>query len=149
MAYQVTSEAPRSSVVYGGPGFLRAFGEAKAPVCPPLKFVCTPDCPFPSSSCKKRKDLCDRVLGAINLAKRAAALLETKPRSSVTVTEVPPGLRYAPRSPPASQARQRLVSLAGRPQAEMHGKVRRCLQARNSAVGVSGTSGSYPCGEVR
>jgi len=48
-----------------------------------------------------------------------------------------------------SRARQRLVSLAGRHQAEMYGKVRRCLQARKSAVGVSGTSGSYPCGEVR
>jgi hypothetical protein len=47
------------------------------------------------------------------------------------------------------QARQRLINVAGRHQAEMHGKVRRCLQARKSAVGVSGTSGSYPCGEMR
>ena len=99
MAYQVISEAPRGSVVYGGPGLLGAFGEVKAPVCPPLKFVCNPDCPFPSSSCKKRKDLCDRVLGAINLAKRAAALLETKPRSSVTVTVFGQVFGQAPSDP--------------------------------------------------
>jgi hypothetical protein len=99
MAYQGTSEAPCGNVVYGGPGFLGAFGEVKTPVCPPLKFVCNPDCPFPSSSCKKRKDLCDRVLGAINLANRAAALLETKPRSSVTVTVFRQVFGQAPSDP--------------------------------------------------
>ena len=99
MAYQMISEAPRGSVLYDGPGFLGAFGEGKTPVCPPLKFVCNPDCPFPTSSCKKRKDLCDRVLGAINLAKRAAALLETKPQSSVVVTVFRQVFGQAPSDP--------------------------------------------------
>jgi hypothetical protein len=84
MAYQMISEAPGDAVVYDGPGVFGPFGEVKTPVCPPLKFVCNPDCPHPSSLCKQRKALCDRVLGAINLAKKAAALLETKPSPVVT-----------------------------------------------------------------
>jgi hypothetical protein len=86
MAYQMISEAPRGGVVYDRPGVLGGVNEGKTPICPPLKFVCNPDCPSPSSSCNKRKALCDRVLGAINLAKKAAALLETKQQSSVVVT---------------------------------------------------------------
>jgi hypothetical protein len=86
MAYQMISGAPPNAVVYNAPGMLGAFGEKKTPACPPLKFICSPDCPSPSSSCDKKKALCNRVLGAINLAKRAAALLEAKPRTSVVVT---------------------------------------------------------------
>ena len=84
MAYHMISQSPREGLVYPGSGVLgRPFGEVKTPVCPPLKFVCNPDCPHPSSLCKQRKALCDRVLGAINLAQKAAALLETKPNPVV------------------------------------------------------------------
>jgi hypothetical protein len=86
MAYQMISEAPRGAVVYDRWNVVGPFGEVKTPTCPPLKFVCSPDCPLPSSSCDKKKALCNRVLGAINLANKAASLLETKPQSSVVVT---------------------------------------------------------------
>jgi hypothetical protein len=86
MAYQMISEPVHDAVVYHQPSGLGAFGEKKTPACPPLKFVCSPDCPSLSSSCDKKKALCNSVLGAINLAKRAAVLLEAKPWSSVVVT---------------------------------------------------------------
>jgi len=86
MAYHISSEAPLGRAVYDGPGLFGPLGEGKTPVCPPLKFICHPECPFSATPCKKRLHLCDRVLGAINLAKRAAALLEAKPPAPVTVT---------------------------------------------------------------
>lgn len=86
MAYQMISEVPFRSGGYDGPNILGGFGERKAPACPPFKFTCNPDCPFPDSHCKTRKqELCERILGAINLAKRAATLLEAKPPSPITV----------------------------------------------------------------
>src|SRR5919109_582011 len=86
MPYQMIGEPARDAVVYHQPSVLGALGEKKTPACPPLKFICSPDCASPSSSCDKKKALCNRVLGAINLAKRAAALLETKAPSSAVVT---------------------------------------------------------------
>ena len=70
-----------------GPGVLGALSEGKtAAACPPFKITCDVDCPFPAFLCATRKqDLCDRILGAINLAKRAAARLETKPLSPGTL----------------------------------------------------------------
>ncbi len=86
MAYQMIGDAPHGGLVYDGPGVIGGVSEARTQACPPLKFVCSPDCPSPSSSCKQRKALCDRVLGAINLAKKAAALLQTRHLSPVVVT---------------------------------------------------------------
>jgi hypothetical protein len=87
MAYQLISEPPRAAVTYHGSRSLGAFGEKKTtPACPPLKYVCSPDCPSSSSSCDKKKALCNRMLGAINLAKKAAALLEAKPQTSAVAT---------------------------------------------------------------
>ena len=85
MAYEVISSAPIGNAGYAGPCLLGAFGEGKVSVCPPLQFVCDPVCPFPGFLCGKRSDLCGTVLGAINLAKRAATRLETKPQSQVTL----------------------------------------------------------------
>lgn len=82
MPYHMISEVPFRS--FDGLGILGGFGERKAPACPPFKFSCTPDCPFPDSHCKtRRQELCDRMLGAVNLAKTAAARL-VKPRSADT-----------------------------------------------------------------
>src|SRR4051794_39267993 len=82
MAYQVFSEAPLRSGINDGRAIFEGFGEQ--PGCPPFKFVCT--CPLPDPHCAKRKqELCDRILGAINLAKRAATILETKPLGPLTV----------------------------------------------------------------
>ena len=84
MAYQVSREVPFRSGGYDGPHILGAFGEGKTP-CPPFKFICS--CPKPDFHCStRRKDLCDRILGAIDLAKKAAARLEAKPRSTATMT---------------------------------------------------------------
>jgi hypothetical protein len=84
MAYQVFSEAPLRSGSNEGRAIFEGFGEQKGPTCPPIKFVCT--CPLPDPLCIKRKQvLCDRILGAINLANRAATLLETKPLGPLTV----------------------------------------------------------------
>ena len=85
MAYEVISKAPTGIDGYGVPSLLGAFGDAKAPACPPFKFVCPPVCPFPGFLCGTRNDLCGRLLGAINLANRAAARLETKPQSQATL----------------------------------------------------------------
>ena len=46
MAYQVTSEVPRGSLVYGGPGFLGGFGEVKAGLSA-LKIRLQPRLSFP------------------------------------------------------------------------------------------------------
>lgn len=99
MAYQMISEPPRDAVVSHAPGMLGAFGEKKTPACPPLRFVCSPDCPSPSSSCNKKQVLCNTVLHAIDLAKRAAALLEAKPRSPATVTLFQQVFGQAPSDP--------------------------------------------------
>ena len=65
----------RAPLGYGGPGFLGALG--KTPACPPFRLVCDLDCPLPAPLCMARKkELCDRILGAINLANRAAWRLE-------------------------------------------------------------------------
>lgn len=148
MAYQMIREAPRGGVVYDGPGVLGAYGEAKTPACPPLKFVCSPDCPFPSSSCKKRKDLCDRVLGAIKLAKKAAVLLETKPLSPVVVTvfgqvfgQAPSDLWEVPGRPGRTIAAGNLV--AGRFRAvanelETSDTIYRCVDANRCQTIKSG-----------
>ena len=75
MIHRAFNGAPIVNGHYGGPGFLGAFG--KTPACPPLRLVCDPDCPLPAFLCMARKkDLCDRILGAINLANRAAWRLE-------------------------------------------------------------------------
>lgn len=82
MAYQVFNEAPLRSGSNDGRAIFEGFGEQ--PPCPPFKFFCT--CPLPDVHCRKRKQqLCDRILGAINLAKRAATILETKPIGPLTV----------------------------------------------------------------
>ena len=99
MAYQVISEPPRDAVVYHQPSVFGAFGEKTTPACPPLKFVCSPDCPSPSSSCNKKKALCNTVLRAINLAKRAVARLEAKPRSPATVALFQQVFGQAPSDP--------------------------------------------------
>ena len=81
MTYHMISEVPFRSGGYDGPGILGGFGEGKAPACPPFRFICT--CPSPDVHCKARRQyLCDRILGAINLAKKAASLLEVKPSLS-------------------------------------------------------------------
>ena len=83
MAYhQVFSEVPLRSGINDGRAIFEGFGEQ--PACPPFKFVCT--CPLPDLHCNRRKQqLCDRILGAINLANRAATILETKPLGPLTV----------------------------------------------------------------
>ena len=84
MAYQVFNDTPFGSGINEGRAILGGFGEKKGPTCPPIKFACT--CPLPDLHCNKRKQLlCDRILGAINLAKRAATILETKPLGPLTV----------------------------------------------------------------
>lgn len=86
MAYEIVSGIP---AVIGGnnvAGFLEARDLRKAPpACPPLKFPFDSNCPFSLLEYgDPRKDLCDRISGAINLAKRAAARL--KPPKPDTVT---------------------------------------------------------------
>ena len=75
MIHRAFNGAPVVNGAYGGPGFLGAFGKAAA--CPPLRLVCDLDCPLPAFLCMARKkDLCDRILGAIKLANHAAFRLE-------------------------------------------------------------------------
>ena len=50
--------------------------------CPPFQLRC--DCAFLLLECgRRRKELCDRILGAITLAKRAASELEANPSALV------------------------------------------------------------------
>ena len=86
MAYERVCE-PAGIAGYDGPGFMGILGEVRAPAkaplaCPPIRFIC--DCNLPNSQCSARK-LCDRILGAINLANKAADRLEKKPMSTATV----------------------------------------------------------------
>ena len=75
MTFAALSRAPMGVGGYGGPAFLGAFG--KTPACPPLRLLCDVDCPLPALLCvARKKDVCDRILGAINLANRAAWRLE-------------------------------------------------------------------------
>ena len=56
--------------------------------CPPFQFDCDMNCPFLPLECQRRREeLCNRILGAINLAKKAAAELETKPLRPGTVNK--------------------------------------------------------------
>lgn len=83
MAYETVIEKPAGFAGYYGPGFLGApLGAPTA--CPPIRFEC--DCHLPGSKCKEQKKaLCDRILGAIKLAKKAADRLEKKPLSAATL----------------------------------------------------------------
>ena len=75
MTFAAFNRAPIGIGGYGGPVFLGALG--KTPACPPLRLVCDLDCPLPAPFCMvRKKDLCDRILAAINLANRAAWRLE-------------------------------------------------------------------------
>ncbi len=75
MTFAAFGRAPMGAGGYGGPAFLGAFG--KTPACPPFKLLCDVDCPLPAPLCvARKKEVCDRILGAINLANRAAWRLE-------------------------------------------------------------------------
>ncbi len=86
MAYQLISEAPRAAVTYKGSRALGEFGEKNNAGLSAIEICLQPGLSFRSSSCDKKKALCNRMLGAINLAKKAAALLEAKPQSSAVAT---------------------------------------------------------------
>lgn len=81
MAYEIVGKSPAAIGGHNVPG--------KAPAaCPPFKFACDMNCPFTLLECQtRRKYLCDRILGAINLAQKAASELETKPLSNNTVNK--------------------------------------------------------------
>jgi hypothetical protein len=76
MLYGMSRRAPFGYAGYGGPGFFGWFGESIP--CPPVKLVNHGDV------CGPPKDFCGRILGAINLSKRAAARLEAKPQTPAT-----------------------------------------------------------------
>jgi hypothetical protein len=81
MAYEIVSRSPAAICGNNVAGFLEARDLGKAPpVCPPFKFPFDGNCPFLFHEyATRRKDLCDRILGAINLARKAASELESKP----------------------------------------------------------------------
>ena len=89
MAYEIVSGIPAAIGGTNVAGFLEARDLKKAPpACPPFKFPFDSNCPFSLLEyASRRKYLCDRILGAINLAKRAAFSLETKPLSQDTINK--------------------------------------------------------------
>lgn len=154
MAYEMVSVRPAGIAGQNGPGFLGALGEAKtAAACPPFKIVCDVDCPFPAFLCGARKqELCDRILGAINLAKRAAARLETKPLSQNTLDLFRQVFGQAPSDPwevPGQPSRtmpagvmvaQRLRTVAR--ELETRDTIYRCVSAKRCPLRSSGGSGT-------
>jgi hypothetical protein len=89
MAYEIVSEIPTAMIGNNGVGLLEVWNLGKAPpACPPFKIAFDNNCPFTFFEyASRRKDLCDRILGAINLAKKAAFSLETKPLSQATINK--------------------------------------------------------------
>lgn len=87
MAYEIDSASPPGIDRNSTPGILGALDLAKAPpVCPPFKFACDSNCPsFPFECQRRQQNLCDAILGAIDLARKAASSLATKPLSVATV----------------------------------------------------------------
>jgi len=89
MAYEIVGEVPAAIGGNNVPGILEAQGLGKAPpACPPFKIAFDNNCPFTFIEYgSRRKDLCDRILGAINLAEKAASSLETKPLRQTPVNK--------------------------------------------------------------
>lgn len=89
MAYEIVGEVPAAAI--GGNnvcGILEAQDLGKAPpACPAFKFDFDSNCPLSPFDKRRRKDLCDRILGAINLAQKAASSLETTHLSPTTVSK--------------------------------------------------------------
>jgi hypothetical protein len=89
MAYEVVSGIPAAIGGNNVPRICEAQGLGKAPpACPPFKFAFDNNCPLTILEyAGRRKDLCNRILGAINLAQKAAFSLETKPLSQTIVNK--------------------------------------------------------------
>lgn len=87
MAYEIVGGSPAAMDGNNGLGLLDAGTLGKAPpACPPFKFPFDNNCPFTFLTYSLRRiDLCDRILGAINLATKAAARLETKSQGTLAL----------------------------------------------------------------
>ena len=84
MAYEIVSEIPTTMIGNNSLGLPEARNLGKAPpACPPFKACFDNYCPFFEYE-SRREDLCNRILGAVDLAKKAASTLK-KPLQKDTI----------------------------------------------------------------